>query len=95
MFKDTNIEILNPDNLNQVIKTIDGDVQPYQKSITFEDGYVIDISIRAFCDKDALIDLNSYLGIGGSIYKVMELKEWSDYLTLSLYQCKSGIGGGE
>lgn len=91
MFYDTDIDILNPANLHKVMKTIQGDVQPFFTSISFEDGINIDITHRAFCDKDQYLNLDSYLRIHGRIYKVMELKDWSDYVTINLFLCRSDI----
>jgi hypothetical protein len=89
MFYDTDIDILNPVDLHTVLKTIQGDVQPFFMSISFEDGIIIDITHRAFCEKDQNLTLDSYLRIHDRIYKVIELKSWSDYVTLHLFLCRS------
>lgn len=91
MFNDTGINILNPTNLAMVIKTINGNVQPYTKNISYEDGYELEITKRAFCDQDVQLDVTTYIRIEGQIYKIIELKEWSDYVELYLYLCKPNI----
>lgn len=88
MFYDTEIIILANLEENSAIKTIPGDVQPYTKSLSFEDGYEIPITQRVFCEADAAIHLNRYFLIHQRMFKVMEMKEWSDYLEIFLYECK-------
>jgi hypothetical protein len=87
MFNDTKLEMLESSNLT-VIKTIDADVQPFSKSLSFEDGYILEITHRAFCDKDAQLELCRYVRVDGQIYVVLDSKEWSDYTELFLYRCK-------
>ena len=61
MFKDTLIKVYaTPDSVSY-IKSIDADVQPFSKSITFEDGFQIDITSRLFCDIDDSITEESYI----------------------------------
>lgn len=72
-----------------VIKTIYADVQPYTKNISFEDGYSLEVTYRAFCEKVAELNLARYMRIESQIYIVLDLKEWSDYVELYLYRCKS------
>jgi hypothetical protein len=87
MFYDTKLEMLESSNLT-VIKTIDADVQPFSKSIAFEDGYTLEITHRAFCDKDVQVELCRYVRVDDQIYIVLDSKEWSDYMELFLYRCK-------
>jgi hypothetical protein len=86
MFRDTHIEIL--DGLFQMIDETEGDIQPYEKTISFEDGIEIEITQRVFCDVILAIDDNSYLRINGRLCKVMNIKKYSDYLELWLYECE-------
>jgi hypothetical protein len=88
MFNDMKMEILNSIGLT-VIKTIYVDVQPHMKNVSFEDGYTLEIAYRAFCEKDDQLSLARYVRIENQIYIVLDLKEWSDYVELFLYRCKS------
>jgi hypothetical protein len=88
MFNDTKMEILDTSALT-VIKTICADVQPHTKNVSFEDGYTLEITHRAFCEKDDQLSLARYVRIKGEIYFILDLKEWSNYMELFLYRCKS------
>jgi hypothetical protein len=88
MFKDMKMEILDSVALT-VIKTIYTDVQPHTKNVSFEDGYTLEITHRAFCEKDDQLSLARYVRIEGKIYIILDLKEWSEYVELFLYRCKS------
>ncbi|MGY0373216.1 hypothetical protein [Clostridium sp. JNZ J1-5] len=87
MFYDTQIDILSSADINSIMKTVYGDFQTYYKTIAFEDGYNIEITKRVFCDRDNDITMQSYFLIGKKKYKVMDIKEWSDYLEVYLYEC--------
>lgn len=87
MFYDTKIDILSGTDVNSIIKTVYGDFQPYYKTIAFEDGYTIEITKRVFCDRDNDITMESYFLIEKKKYKVIDIKEWSDYLEVYLYEC--------
>lgn len=84
------MELLNPVDLS-VFQIIYGDVQPYIKNISFEDGYTLEITHRAFCDKDDQLNLARYVRIETEIYIVLDLREWSDYVELFLYRCQSNF----
>ena len=86
MFYNTHIEIL--DGSFQKICEADADIQPFEKTMTFEDGIDIEIRERAFCDMVSQIDDNSYLRINDMLYKVMNIKAYSDYMELWLYECE-------
>ena len=88
MFKDTQIEILDG-SLKHIAET-DADIQPFYKTITFEDGIEIDITKRVFCETLPQIDDQSYLKVGSKFYKIMKIKPYSDYLELWLYECERG-----
>ena len=90
MFKDTKIEILQSP-LDAPIKSIDADVQPFNKSILFEDGFQIDITSRMFCDIDESINGESYVEFDDEMYKVMEIKKWDDYMESYLYKLKRQV----
>jgi len=90
MFKDTKIDILQSP-LDAPIKTIDADVQPFSKSIAFEDGFQIEITSRLFCDTDDLITEESYIEFASEMYKVMEIKKWDNYLEIYLYKLKRQV----
>ncbi|SDL24618.1 hypothetical protein [Natronincola ferrireducens] len=86
MFYDREIKIL--DNEQQVVRKILGDLQPYHKNFHYEDGYELEITQRAFCDREPLIHKYVKLMIGDIQYKVLDMKVWSDYLELWLYECR-------
>lgn len=87
MFSDTKVEILESVNLT-TIKTICADVQPYNKSLSYEDGYTLEVTHRAFCEKESNLLMSRYVRMDDQIYIILDLKEWSDYLELFLYRCK-------
>lgn len=91
MFKDTLIKVYEAPDSTSYIKSIDADVQPYNKSILFEDGYQIDITCRLFCDIDDSMTEESYVEFDNEKYKVMEIKKWDDYLEVSLYKLKRQV----
>ncbi len=86
MFYDTLIKIYSSSEFASYVKSIYADVQPFSKSITFEDGFQIDVTSRVFCDNDESITKDSYLEIENEKYKVMEIKKWDDYLAVYLYK---------
>ncbi|WP_429374611.1 hypothetical protein [Paenibacillus sp. DS2015] len=71
------------------IQSIYADVQPYIKSYTFEDDISLEVTQRAFCDKNSDLELYRLLRINNQIYIILDLKEWSDHMELYLYRCKS------
>jgi hypothetical protein len=85
MFYDAEIKVLDK-NLVEV-KTMMGDLQPFDKVMKFEDGIEIEIYNRVFCDREPSINKESYLQIEGIKYKIMDIKKWSDYLELFIYEC--------
>lgn len=91
MFSDTEIKVLfNSDN-SSIIKTEYADVQPFSKNYSFEDGFNFEVTKRAFCDKESIINENSYLLIENEKYKVMEIKTWDTYIEAFLYECKRQV----
>jgi len=91
MFKDTLIIVYEAPDLNSYIKSIDADIQPFSKSILFEDGFQIDITSRLFCDIDDSITGECYVEFANEMYKVMEIKKWDDYLEVYLYKLKRQV----
>ncbi|MGG1644355.1 hypothetical protein ACIFQM_24460 [Paenibacillus sp. NRS-1782] len=87
MFYDTKLEILNDADFKPV-QLIMADVQPYRKSFSFEDGYILETTYRAFCPLESLLQLNGYVRINKNIFIILDKKEWSDYMELYLYCCK-------
>ncbi|AOK91368.1 hypothetical protein AOU00_16980 [Paenibacillus polymyxa] len=88
MFYDTNLKILDVTHFNSVLSVM-ADVQPYRKSFSFEDGYILETTYRAFCPLESLLQLNGYVRIGKDIFIILDIKEWSDYMELYLYRCKA------
>ncbi|SFG92401.1 hypothetical protein SAMN05660649_03144 [Desulfotomaculum arcticum] len=86
MFNDTLIKVYSSSDSTTFVKSIYADIQPFSKSITFEDGFQIDVTSRVFCDVDDSITKDSYLEIENLKYKVMEIKKWDDYLEVYLYK---------
>ncbi|MNW42733.1 hypothetical protein D3C74_199140 [compost metagenome] len=87
MFYDTKLEILDDTHFNPVLSMM-ADVQPYRKSFSFEDGYILETTYRAFCLLESLLLSNCYVRIGKDVFIILDLKEWSDYVELYLYRCK-------
>lgn len=87
MFYDTTVEILD-NRTSPPVETVRGDVQPHVKKYRYEDGYELETTKRLFCDRVSSINNDSYIRIGTDLYKVLEMKEWSDHLELYLYKCK-------
>ncbi len=88
MFDDTEIKILsNSDNIT-VIKTEYADIQPFSKTYTFESGFSISTTMRAFCDANSIINEMGYVLINNEKYKVIDIKTWDTYKEAFLYKCK-------
>jgi hypothetical protein len=86
MFYDTKLEILDAEFIP--IRSMMADVQPYRKSFSFEDGYILETTYRAFCPPESVLQSNGFVRISMSIFIILDMKEWSDYLELYLYRCK-------
>ncbi|NEU28807.1 hypothetical protein G3M74_22595 [Paenibacillus polymyxa] len=86
MFYDTKLEILDAEFIPT--RSMMADVQPYRKSFSFEDGYILETTYRAFCPLEFLLQLNGYVRISKDIFIILDMKEWSDYMELYLYRCK-------
>ncbi|KJD42538.1 hypothetical protein E4V51_07525 [Paenibacillus sp. 28ISP30-2] len=87
MFYDTKLEILDAEFIP--IRSMMADVQPYRKSFSFEDGYTLETTYRAFCTLvESLLQSNRYVQIGKDVFIILDMKEWSDYMELYLYRCK-------
>ncbi|MFT9367223.1 hypothetical protein [Paenibacillus polymyxa] len=86
MFYDTKLEILDAEFIPT--RSMMADVQPYRKSFSFEDGYILETTYRAFCPLESLLQLNGYVRISKDIFIILDMKEWSDYMELYLYRCK-------
>ncbi|MEC0179965.1 hypothetical protein P4H61_00425 [Paenibacillus peoriae] len=87
MFYDTKLEILDDTHFKPILSMM-ADVQPYRKSFSFEDGYILETTYRAFCPLESLLQLNGYVRIGKDVFIILDIKEWSDYVELYLYRCK-------
>jgi hypothetical protein len=86
MFYNTECDVLDAEK-GQLVK-MQIDLQPYEKTIQFENGIEIDITARAFCDKNTNVTDIGYLKTGDKLYKIISLKEWSNYLECFLYVCE-------
>lgn len=91
MFNDTEIKMLSNSDSSSIIKTEYVDVQPFSKNYSFEDGFNIETTKRAFLDKESIINENSYLLIENEKYKVIEIKTWDTYIEAFLYKCKRQV----
>ncbi|KJD38598.1 hypothetical protein QD46_18210 [Paenibacillus polymyxa] len=87
MFYDTKLEILDNADFTPV-QLIMADAQPYRKSFSFEDGYILETTYRVFCPLESLWQSNCYVRISKDIFIILDKKEWSDYMELYLYCCK-------
>ncbi|MDY8025233.1 MULTISPECIES: hypothetical protein [Paenibacillus] len=90
MFYDTKLEILDAEFIP--VQLIMADVQPYRKSFSFEDGYILETTYRAFCPLESLLLSNCYIRISKDVFIILDMKKWSDYMELYLYQCKQDFG---
>lgn len=86
MFYDTESYVLDSDR-TQVCK-INIDIQPYEKTIQYEDDIEIEIKARVFCDKIPQLTSSYYFLVGNTVYKIIKIKVWSNYLECWLYQCE-------
>lgn len=91
MFNNAIANIYSSSDVASFTKSIDVDFQPYSKTVTFEDGYQIEITNRLFCDCDSTIDENSYVEIVGIKYKIIEIKKWDEYFEIYLYKLKRQV----
>lgn len=66
------------------------DLQPYERTQNYDDGFEIDITHRAFCDIDPTIVAAGYIEVETQLYKIMNIKQWDDYMELWLYACERG-----
>lgn len=88
MFNDTEIKILSNSDNTTILKTEYADVQPFSKTYTFENGFNIITIMRAFCDKESIINEIGYVLINNEKYKVVDIKTWDTYKEAFLYKCK-------
>lgn len=91
MFKDTLVKIYSTSTSNSYIKSIYADVQPFSKSMPFEDGFQMGITVRLFCDIYDSITEESYVEFDNEKYKVMEIEKWDDYLEVYLYKLQRQV----
>jgi hypothetical protein len=89
MFYDTKADIL--DGSFTKVGEAFFDIQPFEKSVVFEDRIEIDISQRAFCDASSIITQRGYLRVNGTLYKIMNIKDWDDYYELWLYRLERSL----
>ena len=81
----TSVKILGNSPLNITQKNILGDFQDYDENIIIGD-YTFKVTKRLLIDYiEPLIDMNGYLNIFNSVYKVLHIKNYSDYQELWLY----------
>ena len=91
MFNNTLVRIFsNPSSVNY-LKTIYGNFQPYSKKIVFGDDLEIEITNRLFCNIDSLINKENYVEVDGEKYKIIDVKQWDDYLEVYLYKLKRQV----
>ncbi len=89
MFYDVKAVFL--DGFFSVVCSLMCDIQPYDKTITFEDNIEVPVSKRAFCESNPLLDETGYLLIGELLFKIMHIKSWESYLELWLCQSERGL----
>lgn len=86
MFYNTECSVLDKDKSKLIDIWVD--IQPYEKTLQYEDDIEVEITVRAFCDKISEITNYGYFQIGDKVFKIMNIKEWSDYMECFLYQCE-------
>ena len=86
MFYNTECSVLDKDKTK--LLDIWVDLQPYEKTLQYEDDIEVEITARAFCDKFSEITNYGYFQIRDKVYKIINIKEWSDYMECLLYQCE-------
>lgn len=80
------VQILGNNPQGAVRKTIDTEVQGFDNKIEIE-SYKFYISKRVITDYiEKLIDINGYLKIENTIYKILKINEYSDYQEIWLYE---------
>lgn len=86
MFYDKVAEILDADK--QVVGTAKIDLQPYIKNKSYTDSdFRLEITHRAFLACNVSVNIDSYFRHSGIEYKVITIKQYSDYLECWLYEC--------
>lgn len=88
MFYDTKAYVLDANTKQSAVILVD--IQPYDKTLQYEEGIEIDIIKRVFCDKNPNILETGYFQIADSRYKIIKIKEWNDCLECWLYLCEGG-----
>lgn len=86
MFYNTECSVLDKDKSKLIDIWVD--IQPYEKTLQYEDDIEVEITARAFCDKFSEITNYGYFQTGYKVYKIMSIKDWSDYMECFLYQCE-------
>lgn len=82
---DISVQILGNSPNNTTQKTIEGDFQEYTSVIKIGE-YEFDISKRLFIDYlEPLISMDGYIKAGNKIFKILKVKEYSDYMEVWLY----------
>lgn len=70
---------------DEVVKTIQADVQPYSNKMAYIDyAFDKDVKYRVFCDVEPLLKLGTQVSYKNDIYYIVEIKDWDDYLILLL-----------
>lgn len=96
MFYDKEIDILGDtgyldenglwvEGANEIVKTIECDVQPYSGKLAYIDyAYDKDVKYRVFVDPDKLLQLGTQVKYKNNIYYIVEIKDWDNYYILLL-----------
>ena len=89
MFYEYKADVL--DSALTKIKTIKCDLQVYDKTLKFEDDIELDISNRIFSDIDSSINLDNYIKVDSTTYKILKVKKYDDYIETWLYELENLI----
>lgn len=89
MFYESSILIVESPDSTSSIKELKGDLQPFRQTVSFEDGFYIDVTHRLFCNDAKEMTLDRYVQINEDFFKIVFIERWSDYLEVWLYQCKT------
>ncbi|KUO75709.1 MAG: hypothetical protein APF81_17690 [Desulfosporosinus sp. BRH_c37] len=82
---DISIQILGNSPTNVTQKTINGGFQQFNTTIEI-DNFSFEISKRIFIDLETLIDMDGYIEAENKVYKILHIKEFSDYMEVWLYE---------
>ena len=71
--------------VNETVKTIECDVQPYSRELAYRDySFEEDVKYRVFVEPDETIKLGAKVEYKDTIYNIVKIIDWDDYFILLL-----------